>query len=462
MPLHPTGNLLAAILLTAGLACPAAGPVAAGGVELVSVAPNGTPGNSQSRYPVISGDARYVLFASDATDLVSGDTNQNTDLFLRDRLLGTTTRVNLTSAGSQTTNGTAKPGGISGDGQRIVFRNRDKLVPTADLNNCYMIDLAANTITVIDTYPDGTANDYNCDTPVIDRAGRKVAFTSSSALLPGDNRGTRDVYVRDLVTNSITRISRRPDGGEPDNTSHDPQISADGSRVAFFSIASDLVANDTNVGRDIFLSRTDGAGAITRESVGSFNGELVAPGYFRYKIGINGNGSMLAFDNMSPSLPWAGEHVESNLYVRLPHPTWGVTSLIASWMDEGWATAPDFDATGRWVVFVATDELGQGTGSGIYVMDLLRGATALVGVPGVKDGHAEAPRISADGRGIVWYTDYKLVSGDTNSFADVYYMDNPLWEDHLFIGDFECQARLYPPVICVTIPPPGSVATAGF
>lgn len=419
---------------------------AAAAIELVSVSSAGTLANAESRYPAISADGRYVVFRSAANNLVAGDTNGLRDLFVRDRLLGTTTRINLKPGGGQTVDQDVDPGEISGDGQRIVFRSREALLPGVAKGRCYLLDRAAQSLTVLDTLANGQPATGTCEAPTIDRAGRRVAFRSNVALLPGDAVNAFDIYVRDLPSATITRINRRPDGGLPDGGVSNPRISAAGSHVLFFSHATDLVAGDTNAAIDLFLARADGTGPITRESVGPGGGQLVDPSYASFTAALNADASLLAFDNMSPSLPWGGEPVESNLYLRLPGAN--LTALVSSWVDDGWAREPDFDASGRWLVFIATDELYPGAGSGVHVVDLKHGTAAYVGPSGKRDGHAGQPRISADGSGIVWYTSDKLIPEDTNTAATIYYADNPLWDDTIFSGDFECGAAWFPPTWC--------------
>jgi len=118
-------------------------------------------------------------------------------------------------------------------------------------------------------------------------------------------------------------------------------------------------------------------------------------------------------------------------------------SIPAQGTHEGWAEDPDFSATGRWLVFWSNDQLIAGFDiGGIFVIDLLTDTIALVslrpnGEPAGAGGHF-LPRISADGRGIVWYSNSaQLVAGDTNGTWDVFYADNPLWDDTLFADGFE-------------------------
>src|SRR4051794_38431465 len=99
------------VLLLAAVALPLAGGVAAalaaGSTERVSISSGGAQGDdvSGSFGVAISGNGRFVAFQSWATDLVPGDTNAASDIFVRDRLKGTTGRVSLTSQGAQSDEG---------------------------------------------------------------------------------------------------------------------------------------------------------------------------------------------------------------------------------------------------------------------------------------------------------------------------------------------------------------------
>ncbi|NMG21975.1 calcium-binding protein, partial [Brasilonema bromeliae SPC951] len=165
-------------------------------LTLVSVADDGTQGNNYSRKPTISADGRFVAFYSAANNLVAGDTNNSSDIFVRDLLTGTTTRVSV-----------------------------------AD---------------------DGTQGNNNSSNPAISADGRFVAFDSTASnLVAGDTNNTSDIFVRDLLTGTTTRVSVADDGTQGNGFSYTPAISADGRFVAFESSASNLVAGDTNNISDI-------------------------------------------------------------------------------------------------------------------------------------------------------------------------------------------------------------------
>jgi Tol biopolymer transport system component len=409
----------------------------AGAIERISVATGGGQANSQSRYVAISGSGRYVVFNSDATNLVAGDTNDAADIFLRDRWLGTTTRVSTTAAGAQVAGGSFEPN-ISGDGMRIVFPSHGQLVPNGGWNNCYLVDRAAHTVQVLDLLPNGVPG-TTCDGVSIDTSGRRVAIVSNDALEAGD-ANAYDVYVRDLVAGTTRRVSRTPVGGLTDGSNTDARISGDGSRVVFASNATNLVAGDSNSQPDVFLASADNSIPITRIDVGPANTQATPPVGIDYVPATNANGSLLAFSSKSPSLPDWGQFAESTLYLRIPSLDQTIALSIpdGNLAREGTNGEPDFDYTGRWLVFASTDLQFSGAEPGVYVIDLVEGLIALVSVGG-NSGNVHMPRLSADGTGIVWYSlSTSQVPNDSNGTWDVFYADNPLWVDvPIFVDGFD-------------------------
>ncbi len=184
----------------------------------MSVDSSGTEASGDNYGATISADGRYVGFNSDATNLVTGDTNGFPDTFIRDTLTGTTTRISVASDGTQ-------------------------------------------------------GNSFSDDTPAISADGRYVAFYSgASNLVSGDTNAWEDTFVRDTVNNTTTRVSVDSSGTQGNNTSSLPSISADGLYVAFESTATNLVTNDTNGREDIFVRDTIN-NTTTRVSIDSSGAE---------------------------------------------------------------------------------------------------------------------------------------------------------------------------------------------
>jgi Tol biopolymer transport system component len=226
--------------------------------------------------PDLSFDGRYVAFGAAAGNLVAGDDNRQTDVFVRDRQAGTTTRVSVTVTNTQSTGGASLDPSISADGRYVAFRsNAINLlgggVDTNDQPDIFVRDTVANT-----TVRASVADDESQATgggsllPSLSADGRYVAFSSAATnLVPGDTNGVPDIFVRDLVAGTTTRVSVATGGGQANGGSFVPGISGNGRFVAFDSPSTNLVAGDTNGVSDIFVHDRE-TGTTTRVSVSRF------------------------------------------------------------------------------------------------------------------------------------------------------------------------------------------------
>ncbi len=227
--------------------------------DLVSVDSNGIQAlGGQSEAPVLSGDGRYVAFKSYAFNLVLGDTNAHFDVFVRDRSHDTTERVSLTSDGSQAFGGGSLYMSISGDGRYVAFESAAINLDLRSINthmDVFVHDRVTGQTSLASVNDDGTPGDGWSGRPAISVDGRYVAFESIAANLdPADTNFFPDVFVRDLLRGHTDQLSIALDGAAPNGDSAWPAISADGGRVAFESNASDLVSSDSNHIKDVFVA----------------------------------------------------------------------------------------------------------------------------------------------------------------------------------------------------------------
>lgn len=255
--------LVAFILVTSVLAT-------AGNTTMISLHTNGTQGNSNSVLPAISLDGRYVTFYSYAWNLISNDQNLASDVFVHDRATGNTTLVSVSSSGVQG-NGNSLYPSISIDGRYIAFQSDASNLVVGDTNNrsdIFVHDLVAKTTVRVSVNSKGEqtliAGSYS---PWISANGRYVTFKSiADNLVDGDTKGWNDIFVRDLQTGSTTRVSVSSSGVEGNSDSSIPSISSDGRYVAFLSNANNLVIGDTNLADDIFVYDN-----FNRNNVSSFS-----------------------------------------------------------------------------------------------------------------------------------------------------------------------------------------------
>lgn len=216
-----------------------------------------TKANGGSYQPAISADGRYVAFESFASNL-DNDTNGQLDVFVRDRDTQKTSRVSVSSSGDEGNGASSQPD-ISADGQRVVFKSAAANLVTGDNNaepDVFLRDRAADTTTLISVErgDDGIPPTLGSGQPAISADGNQVAFYSNlTNLIASDTNGEIDVFVRDLVDMTTRRVSVANGGGQANDYSFQPTISAHGRYVSFTSAASNLIARDTNGDRDVFV-----------------------------------------------------------------------------------------------------------------------------------------------------------------------------------------------------------------
>jgi hypothetical protein len=226
----------------------------------VSVATGGTQGNDASRAADVSADGNLVAFESDATNLVAGDTNGERDIFVHDRQAATTTRVSVATGAVQANNDSLNAS-LSGDGRFVVFESEATNLVAGDTNNrndVFVHDRQTGTTTRVSVATGGAQADGNSVLPAISTDGRFVAFHSTATnLVAGDTNGISDVFVHDRQTGETTRVSVATGGGQGTGSgpapAFAPAISEDGRFVAFESSLTNLVTGDTNVQPDVFV-----------------------------------------------------------------------------------------------------------------------------------------------------------------------------------------------------------------
>jgi hypothetical protein len=202
----------------------------------------------------VSGDGRYVAFESRASNLVPGDRNQAQDIFVRDRLAGTTERVSVASDGAEADGPSAEPA-VSADGRYVAFASRAKTLSRNDRNerwDVFLHDRERRETIPISVNAEGVHGNHDSTRPALSADGGYVAFESRAGnLVALDRNHHEDVFVRDRSLERTVRVSVG-ESGEGDRDSDDPSITGDGTVVGFESDARNLVSGDTNQKDDVF------------------------------------------------------------------------------------------------------------------------------------------------------------------------------------------------------------------
>ena len=407
-----------------------------GNTAIVSVAtsPAGAQGNdnSSSTQFSFSADGTEVAFESDATNLVAGDTNNASDIFVRDLTTGTTTLVSVNSNGAQGNSGSFAPS-LSADGTKVAFYSSASTLVAGDTNGArdvFVRDLTTGTTTRVSVASDGTQGNSNSLNPSLSADGTRVAFESyASTLMAGDTNGTEDIFVRDLTTGTTTRVSVDNGGAQGNGNSIKPSLSADGSKVAFFSDASNLVAGDTNGRSDVFV-RDLTANITARASVASggaqSNGNSLNPS-------LSADGTRVAFASDASNLVAGDTNARSDIFVR--DLTANITTRASVASGGAQSNSNSFNASlsadGSKVAFYsfATNLVAGDTNGAedIFVRDLTAGTTtrASVASDGTQSNSVSIyPSLSADGRKVAFQSyASNLVADDTNNVSDVFVAD---------------------------------------
>ena len=407
----------------------AAGP---GSTVRVSTATGGGQGNGSSFVPAISGNGRYVAFYSDASNLVSDDTNGARDVFVRDLQTGETTRVSVDSSGTEA-NGDSFAPALSSDGRYVAFSSAaSNLVPidTNDANDVFVRDRQTNTTTRVSVGFDGSQANGGSDQPSLSGDGRLVAFTSvASNLVSGDLNNLRDAFVYDRQTGTAVDVSVSSTGVQSDLESATPVPSANGRFVAYSSFGDNLIPDDENEGNDIFVRDLQ---ANTTERVSEYTGHYEAEGDSQ-RPSISADGRYVAFDSDDWDLVWGDTNDSFDVFVndRTTTVTTRVSVDDSGTQSNGDSFRPSISADGRYVAYYSeSSNLVPGDANGstdVFVYDRRSGATKRVSVAAggqEASGDSVRPAINGNGHLAAFDSDAtNLVPGDTNRFTDIFVRD---------------------------------------
>jgi Ca2+-binding RTX toxin-like protein len=348
-----------------------------GAVTRLSTSSSGVQGNGDSFNALFSPDGSKVLFESSSSNLVTGDNNGKSDIFIKNIQTGVVTSVSSTNLGVQG-NADSFNAHYSADGSKVVFSSFATNLVSVDSNgfeDIFVKDLASGVVTLVSSSSTGMQANAYSDTAVFTPDGTKVAFESAASnLVAGDTNGITDIFIKDLSSGAVTRLSTSSDGSQADGDSYGQVFSPDGSKMLFISSASNLVAGDSNGIYDIFIKDLI-TGVVTRVSTDSSG--LQANGESTY-ASFTPDGSKVIFQSLASNLVAGDTNAHYDVFIK--------------------------DLTTGSLTRISTDTLGAEGNGNSY--------------PGA---------VSPDGTKVVIESGASnLVSGDTNGTDDVFIKTLPL------------------------------------
>lgn len=287
-----------------------------GTIDRVSIATDGSQSNGWSKEPHVSDDGRYVIFTSSASNLVAEDTNGFWDVFLRDRSMGITTRISVGDLGQQGNSYSGNPD-MSADGRYLVFSSWSSNLLPNDVHSAldvFVKDQSTGQLFIASVSSSGAQGESLSFEPSISADGHYLVFSSYAwNLVPGDNNRAGDVFIRDLQTGTTQLASKTSQDGQDALGAERPAVSFDGRFVAFVTngnySGSDILDTDVYL-RDLV------AGTTTRLSVSPIG----TPGYGNYGydifdfVGLSSDGKRAVFSTAA-MLVGPSTRFQRNIYI---------------------------------------------------------------------------------------------------------------------------------------------------
>lgn len=402
-------------------------------VYLASVGVSSSSSNGTSKNLSISSNGRYIAFESNATNLVSGDTNNATDVFVFDKQTGTTVRASVDSSGAQA-NGKSYNPAISGNGQFVVFISTATNLISSDTNFCsdvFVRDLVNNTTIRVSVGAAGAEANSGSDTPSITDDGQYVGFRSEATNLigSGDTNDKADFFVHDISGGITSIVSVDSSGNLADDDSFEGKISGDGSSFVFTSKATNLVSGDSNQCTDVFLRNLSGSTTV----VLSINASSVFGDRASSNPDISNDGRFVVFQSRAGNLVSGDTNKYSDIFlVDRTNSTIERASLKTGESQiHSESINPKISDDGRFIVFSSfagdLDALDANHQWDVFLRDRASKLTTIVSSTSsvVGNSWSNGGDLSGDGTVLAFSSlASNLVVGDSNARTDVFYRFN--------------------------------------
>jgi Tol biopolymer transport system component len=421
---------LAALLAVLAIAAPAAATRIA---KRTSALDGG--GRADSKRPVVSDDGSSVVFDSENPNLADDPNGRRRDIFVRD-IDSNDTRLITEATGTRGANGFSLRGAISSDGFVVGFESEASNLVATDPNGRRDVFIRPGVapVAIVSRGLGGEPADGDSGEVDLSSSGRYMVFTSkASNLVEDDDNEVRDVFYVDLYNGIIHRVSQQRDGTSGNGASRAPAISPDGRYVSFYSDADNLTAGDNRDLPDVFLADVK-SGRIRRVSVSSSErsqNDAVEPPFVQVSD-VSDRGRYVVFDSDATNLVARDRRGHTDVFLRDVRR--GRTFRISHaprFEANSDSVYPRITPNGRFVTFESfANNLFplDGDGADSFLFDRRLDLATMLDVQNsgkvkpLKGAQQllQRPSVSADGNVTSFTSNARLVPGDRDRLEDAY------------------------------------------
>jgi hypothetical protein len=418
------------------------GPTAPAGpadLTLASTSDAGVKGNGGSGSPNLSTDGSRVAFSSDATNLDPADTDSVSDVFVKNFTTGDITLASTSDTGVKGNDLSHSPS-LAADGTHVAFASISTNLDPADTegdNDVYVKDIGSGDIALASTSDTGVKGNSDSYDASLSVDGSRVAFYSEATNLdPADTDISGDVYVKDLTTGDITLATTSDTGVKANGASGGASLSSDGTRVAFSSIATNLDPADTEADFDVYVKDLT-TGDVTLATTSDTGVKANNGGG---DLSLSGDGTKIAFYSAATNLDPADTDNDADVFVKnlaTGDIVLASTSDAGVKGNKGGGITPSLAADGTKVAFTsfATNLDPNQTDPpqlrlDLFVKNLTSGDITLA-----QEDISAPSSLSADGTHVAFETFAALAPGDADNLSDVYRKQLPATPTSIAIGN---------------------------